>query len=251
MIRLTKWLAGALRTLIQKDRPSAVTSVVPIQAAIPRLVFIAPAVDDLTERMADWLNTVHLKLADQQVLALIGPNITHDTFLSTLGSDAELPLVLAFYGHGCDDALLTGDGLGPLVESAPAGLACLCLPSHLLSRNLNIIAFCCSAAGQFAKRLCDESTKRSVLGFKREIGFVLGTAERELSFSTPAATGVADACARGQVDADTLEKMRAAYRQEIPRWDPKGDMAGDELAPFVAMFLREQLGSLRLVRRGA
>jgi hypothetical protein len=251
MIRLIKWFAARLRTLMQKRRPLAVASVATIKGAIPRLVLIAPAVDDLTQRMADWLIGVQRKLADREVLALIGPNISHDAFLGTLGSDADSPMVLTFYGHGCEDALLTGDGLGPRVESAPAGLACLCLPSHLISRNVGIIAFCCSAAGHFAKRLCDDSTKRSVLGFKHEIGFVLGTAEREVSFSTPAAAGVAHACARGQVDADTLEKMRAAYRQQIPRWDPKGDMAGDELAPFVAMFLREQLGSLRLVRRGA
>lgn len=208
-------------------------------------IFLAPGTtkEPLGDAMRGWLTSLLSTLRQPVTEVLLSEAASADAVRALLKQHRSNPILLVFYGHGTPEGLVCR----ATPSSEPAHDPDICTADDFHDEmDVQMIAFCCSAGlglGQSLRRL----KSSAMLGFRDEIGFVLGKPERERAFSVAIETAVLEACDTNQIDELTLLNLSQAYQAEQARWMPGGERANDTRAMLIAMFLHQHRRLLQLV----
>ena len=241
-IRSVPEVFSSARALISRRKPETGAA-----AVKPRMkLFIGPTSDDLTTAMSSWLIAA-AAMQDNVAAILVGETARTSQLTELLERHALDPVLVVFYGHGSDDALLTSPELGRRSELYDGKQSRLCEASDFTAvRDLVMLTLCCSAGRLFGKQLT-HGDKAVFIGFKTEISFVISSAERQTAFSKPFAVVVGDVGQAVAIDQESVKTWRRAYTRERQQWLADGDLGGDSRSLVIAMLLLEQRRSLSLL----
>lgn len=211
------------------------------------LVLVAPAYDDLTTKMSQWLRHVASELSQLSPTLLFGDEVTWPRLEKALAQQTR-PRCLVFFGHGTTDSLLTAPRLSPYrtqIQGQQHGR----LVDQGSIREIKvhkIVAYCCN----FGRGLLDTSdTELEGLCFIDELPFHLGTDDREQAFAAPLSAAVRHLASQGQIGEDGERIVVSTYRAEVERWTYGDQARVDDDAMFVSMLLDEHLRHLRRIPR--
>jgi hypothetical protein len=125
-----------------------------------KVILVRPAYDVMSQKMSAWAEKVKSQVACEDDLE--GPTATEGNLRSSLQGHPDAPLV-AFYGHGLSDSLLTMDTSGTevaLVHTTNPGV----LPQEFSGRNLYAVA--CNSAVELGPALFDAGCP--FVGYEKE-----------------------------------------------------------------------------------
>lgn len=128
-----------------------------------KVIFVRPAYDEVSQKMSAWAEEVKLTVDHEDDLE--GPLASVENLRRSLQTRPSA-LLVAFYGHGKPDSLITMDAGGtecPLIHITGPGV----VPQELGSRNLYAVA--CSSGAELGPALAAAAC--SFVGYENKFAF--------------------------------------------------------------------------------
>lgn len=166
-----------------------------------KVILVRPAYDDMSQKMSAWAEQAKSRI--DAVEDLEGPAATEENLRSSLQKRPNVRLV-AFYGHGWPESLLTmgSDGTErPLVHVTGPGI----LPQEFAGRNLYAVA--CNSAVDLGPALFDSGCP--FVGYEKEILLPAGF---EAEFGTVVNDGLISWAYDEKTSAEIGEQLGARWR---------------------------------------
>lgn len=222
----------------------------PESRAVPGSVFeeivlVAPAYDELTTLLCSWLE----KIAQEERVAckrIFRETAEAGALDETLDLAERRRVLLVFYGHGTEEALLTARFNADSSARGLEGHFNEEILSHVdvgSKHSLAVVAYCCLSAKVLGAKVRRVTKGGRYLGYIGEIPFELDPQCRD-AFKAPMERILKGLIGgRQEIDDQARADLLEAYYEEWREWT-FGEYSEHERAIWVAMCLEEHMSRL-------
>jgi hypothetical protein len=222
----------------RKEVPGFPSEIEDLEHSSKTIVLIGPSYDELTGRMAIWLEEL-IPFASIPTRALIRDDASFSEMVDVLKRDQKNDFLIVFYGHGDLDSFLTAPGLGFSANEHNNR------HSKLFSKEycpdscvVHIVGYCCLSARRLGSELRQVRKENRFIGFLDNIPFILGNSVRESAFKRPMKSLLMKALLTGFLEDDAVTRLKQEYAKEYSRWFYNYEQLDDQ-AMMICMCLEE------------